>query len=596
MTKHFGTARHTGVDAPEWLPVGSAIAELVNKWAKRDDLITRVGPNESAHAPALFNPAAAEVEVNTTTAFGAATTPVQVGDLRDAGVRYDWPKAVGAIYHEACHARFSRFDLAASARDLPPRQNEALHLLEEGRIEGLGVRHEPGMRLFLRACALEIVLADLSAEKLAETTAVRQLATTAALTLGRVDAGVLRGDDVLAVTRVLEAQLGTELLDQLRSVWTRFQAHVDHDSSLELYPLAIEWDQLLADAEKDRGDDEGGDPSNPGGTGGTLQDLIDALGEDAAEAMIAVADALADQQQTEEWRDESAKRADAATETRRKLDQAGKVFSKSSGPGEARTSSKLLEKRQPTGPERAAAVKVAKLLEKAKYHDRDTTEVTSQLPPGRLRTGAMVQAAALKAKGVRSQVEPWRRTARKRTDDTTLKVGVMVDISGSMGRAMQPMAVTAWVMSEAVRRVQGKAAMVYYGNDVFPTLKPGQHLDEVAVYSAMDGTEKFGKAFDAVDGALGLTTGSGARLLVVVSDAAYMADEVTKAQAAARQCLQSGCAVLWITFDRGNEVQTNITRVVPGVEVIANAGDPVEVAATIGEAAARALTRAGTSR
>ena len=88
----------------------------------------------------------------------------------------------------------------------------------------------------------------------------------------------------------------------------------------------------------------------------------------------------------------------------------------------------------------------------------------------------------MEARGVRQEVAPFRKKVRKQTDEPTLTVGVMVDISGSMSSAMEPMASTAWIMSEAVRRVQGKTAMVYYGNEVFTTLKPGQHLGDVKVW------------------------------------------------------------------------------------------------------------------
>jgi hypothetical protein len=131
------------------------------------------------------------------------------------------------------------------------------------------------------------------------------------------------------------------------------------------------------------------------------------------------------------------------------------------------------------------------MMDKAKYRDRDATEISSVLPPGRLRTRSAVQAAAARSRGVLAPQEMWRRTVHKQTDDPTLSVGVMVDISGSMGSAMEPMASAAWIMSEAVRRVQGRAAMVYYGADVFATLKPGQHLTDVNVYNAPDGTEVF---------------------------------------------------------------------------------------------------------
>jgi hypothetical protein len=232
------------------------------------------------------------------------------------------------------------------------------------------------------------------------------------------------------------------------------------------------------------------------------------------------------------------------------------------------------------------------MLEKAKYRERDQIDVASILPPGRLRTGAMVQGAALKAKGVMATTEPWRQTKRKHTDEPTLTVGVMVDISGSMSSAMQPMAVTAWVMSEAARRVQARTAMVYYGQDVFPTLKPGQHLTEVNVYSAPDGTEKFSRAFRALDGSLNLLDGRGARLLVVVSDGCYTGDEYEKAKHWVRRCQESGVGVLWMPFDREGYARgiCNGTDAV----VLSDTLDPAKAALAIGKAAADALTKVGT--
>ena len=193
-----------------------------------------------------------------------------------------------------------------------------------------------------------------------------------------------------------------------------------------------------------------------------------------------------------------------------------------------------------------------------------------------------------------TQVEPWRRTVRKHVDDPTLTIGVMVDISGSMGTAMNPMATTAWVMSEAVRRVQGRAAMVYYGQDVFPTLKPGQHLSEVNVYSASDGTEKFDKAFKALDGSLNLLHGSGARLLVVVSDGCYTGPEVQAARKWVDACQRAGVGVLWLPFDSDSNGR-DAKRITSGTSAIVLTGtmDPTAVASEIGTAAARALTAVG---
>ena len=230
------------------------------------------------------------------------------------------------------------------------------------------------------------------------------------------------------------------------------------------------------------------------------------------------------------------------------------------------------------------------MLEKAKYRERDETEIKSIVPPGRLRTRAMVQGAAFKSKGIMTQVEPWRRTKRTHTDDPTLTVGVMVDISGSMSSAMEPMAVTAWVMSEAVRRVQGRAAMVYYGTGVFPTLKPGQHLSEVTVYSAPDGTERFEKAFKALDGSLNLLNGVGARLLVIVSDLCYTHEETKNARRWVDECERLGVGVMVVSplasEDARRLLNSSSTKSVQLVEKITSAAD---VATQIGSAAAKAL-------
>jgi len=152
------------------------------------------------------------------------------------------------------------------------------------------------------------------------------------------------------------------------------------------------------------------------------------------------------------------------------------------------------------------------------------------------------------------------------------------------------MAVTAWVMSEAAKRVQARTAMVYYGQDVFPTLKPGQHLDAVNVYTAPDGTEKFNKAFKALDGSLNLLHGTGARLLVVVSDGCYTDDETQYAKKWVRRCQETGVGVLWLPFDRDAYARM-IVRDTDAV-LLEDVLDPAKAALEIGKAAATALEKA----
>ena len=577
----------------EWLKVGAQLGELVNTWAGRSDIVAYVGPGAGQDAPACFNPPMAEVEVNVSVAFGAAVTPETIGDIRNRTTQFDYPRASGAIFHEALHARYSRYDLLKANEELSKNEMQALILLEETRIEALGVENFPANRVFLRACAMDIILDDVK-EHLEQNTTTRALAQLAGLVSARVDAGSLDTEDALDVQEIIVDYFGTTRYSQLRDIWLRFQKYEGHSNAAPLYELAREWEKLISEVSEDKGDAEQDNPV-AAALAGIITEIIESLEEAAEDIAIAIGDEAQEQEQKEDWQEVVDLRGKAAKQQKEHEKISDQVFNKSSAElGDSGSFSRIKETRQPTGPERAAAVKIANMLERAKYRERDEKEVTSILPPGRLRSRAMLQEAAYKARGSMMHAEPWKRTVRKHTDDPTLNVGVMVDISGSMADAMQPMAVTAWAMSEAVRRVQGRCAMVYYGSGVFPTLKPGQHLPEVNVYSAPDGTEKFDKAFKALDGSLNLLNGTGARLLVVVSDGCYTEPERERAKHWVNECEKSGVAVLWLPFAHAYQLGY-VRDIVKGTSValLQDVKDPADAALQIGKAAADALTKIG---
>ena len=241
----------------EWLPVGAQIGNLVNTWAGRSDIVAYVGPGAGGPTPACFNPPLAEVEVNIDVAFGAGTLPETIGDLRERDTLFDWPKAAGAIFHEALHARYSRFSLEKALEELSMNEYRALMSLEESRIEHHGVVNFPANRVFLRACALEIVLHDINAsadEHLAH--GVRAVAGLAALTCARADAGSLDFADVEEIKNIVIDFLGNEVYAGLRDIWCRFQAHDNHTNPTALYELAREWEKLLANLAEERGEPE----------------------------------------------------------------------------------------------------------------------------------------------------------------------------------------------------------------------------------------------------------------------------------------------------------------------------------------------------
>jgi Mg-chelatase subunit ChlD len=587
----------------EWLPVGARIGDLVNTWAGRSDIVAYVGPGAGGQTPACFNPLCAEVEVNVEVAFGKGISPEMIGDISKRDTLFDWPRASGAIFHEALHARYSRFSLEEAQKELSKYEFQAFMSLEESRIEKHGVDNFPANRVFLRSCALEIVLHDVQQqadEHLAH--GVRSIAGLAALTCARVDAGSLDSEDVEEIKAIVIEHLGQDVYDAIREIWIKFQAHDNHTNPAYLYELVREWEKILSQLAKETGEQpEAGAPADKGIlvlVDAVLEELKEAIEEAASNVAIATGNEVQEQEQKEDWQEVVDLRSKDARQKRDHEQVAHDVFSASTAEINSTGSGSLLkETRSPTPAERAAAVKIAQLLEKAKYRERDETEIQSILPPGRLRTRAVVQQAAYKAQGSMMNAEPWKRTVRKQTDDPTLKVGVMVDISGSMSAAMEPMAATAWAMSEAARRVQGRCAMVYYGSGVFPTLKPGQHLDQVKVFTAPDATEKFDKAFKSLDGSLGLLQSTGARLLVVVSDGVYTETELDKARHWVKECDRNGVAVLWLSYanEGYNPHRGYLQKITEGTstQVIENITDPSAAALKIGQAAAKALEKIG---
>lgn len=599
---HLGTIKDFGKVTKEWLPVNAQIGHLVRKWARRDDILASVGTTQGRGvAAALFDPATLQIEINTTAAFGE-TKPEHIQDLNIRKNQFEFPKASGAIFHEACHAQYTTWDLKAAAKALTARENDAMHSLEESRIEGLGVRNNPENRSFLRSCAIELVISDLQSETIQQN-GTRQATRLLALLMARVDAGVLKKSDVKKFRPTIEGMIPADAMKRFRAIWQEFQAVQYPDRQLErMYKLAREWAALEDELskEEDKQDQEAREAMQK-----MMEDLIGELGDQAEETEIEAQSDVFDQkmqERAEEKRQEAEAKAKEQQENKNASKRVFNAPSSDKTPNSHRsggqleykdTRSRLYQERQPTNLERQAAIKIGRDLEKAKYHDRIKIESDSVLPPGRLRSRSVMQGAAYKQKHMHIQVEPFRRVQRKHEVDPNLTVGVMTDISGSMGGAMEPMGVTGWVMNEAVRRIQGRIAMVNYGHSVTPVLAPGQHMKNVRIYSAPDGSEAFSLGFRALDGALNLLNGTGARLLVIVSDGNYKSSENAESEKWLKRCHEEGVAVLWLGYGNPYGAERHIEATGGHAELIIPANTPVETAKQIGSAAIKALTAAG---
>jgi hypothetical protein len=571
----------------EWLKIGAQMGDLCNGWARRGDIIAYVGPTAGSGAPACYKPAIAEMEVNTTLAFGDTAKPEYIGDFNDRMTQFDYPVAAGAILHEAMHARHSKWPLIEMTKHKDRREARLVELFEETRIEMRGVEHYPRNRSFLRACALKLVIGDLKpAEILAN--GVLGLSQLMLLSLARVDAGVLEPEDVELVQEKAEEYFGKKVVKKLRKIWMRAQDHRKDTEWAPLLECAKDWIKLL--------EDEGHD-TKAGSDPGLEAILVAIIGEMPEMAEDAETEARSEGT-VQVVIEMSEAEAEAAAEQEKELGEAKRaaaiVFDKTTGyVGTRGSGSRMVKEREPEPDERKAAILLARELEKARYRDRIQVNRSTVLPPGRLQGRAAVQAAADRVAGRNPTAAPWSSTRRYHTEDPNLTVGVMVDISGSMGAAMNPMATTAWVMSEAVRRVQGKVAMVYYGSGVFPTLRPGEHLEKVRIYTAPDGTERFDEAFQALNGGLQLLGGQGARLLVIVSDFCYTPDQTTAAHKWLARCKQDGVAVICLPFGNSSYAEAMAENTSNDMRVLTTVMDPAAAALTIGHEAATALTAQG---
>lgn len=600
-----------------WLKFGQQVGEVCNTWADRDDIIAFVGEGAGQGiATACWAPASAEMELNVQQAFGEGITPDLVDDFTDRSTHFDHPAVAGATLHEAMHARHTRFPLTEMFDLRKKKETFALSYLiewfEETRIESRGVRHWPKNRSFLRACALKLSLSDPDEVeenfKMADPMSLSKLML---LSLARVDAGVLEADDVKKIRDVMVAQFGEDLLADLREIWVAAQAW-DKDTEMRgLRKLAERWVKLLEDAghktepevvqmpgagspgeegEGEPGDDEGG-----GGMAGAVAEATEAMEDAAEETEIAAGQEANDQAGEERDAQAAEDAAEAAKEKQDAADAMRKVFGASTADTNKRaTSSKLVRERPPKATERAAAVIISRELEKARYRDRYQTKHRSQLPPGRMSgRGAMLRDIQ-RSQGSPVTAEPFTVRRRHHVEDPRLKMGLMTDVSGSMSKAMEPMAVTNYVLSEAGHRIDAQVASVYYGDSVFPGLRVGQRLDTVRIMRANDSTERFNMAFKALNGAVDLLDpAGGARILVIVSDMIYTDIEVPHLKRWVRRCNETGCAVVVLPASgRTDSIKKNLAGL--AYTLVEGAMDPVKVATQIGRAAADELTKAGT--
>ncbi|CAO5240252.1 VWA domain-containing protein [Frankia sp. AgKG'84/4] len=517
----------------DWLRVSAAMTRVAPFLTGRNDLVVTCAPGVGRGAPAMMIPSLAAIEVN------ADLRPVAVdpASMRPAvpDDRSRYPALWGAFVHECAHAAHSLWEPHPLQAHTPAA--EAANLLEESRAEAAHLGRHLADRRWLRAVVRDVVMPDLlptpgpvEPVTTPPTTpppdmTIGSAARTAALILARADAGIVYRDEITHLEEIITKILGEDLLGKLRTIWQAAHQVTDTDTAT-MMRLGQDWVDLL---------DEQPDPVDPANANALAQSISDTL------ERIIVDDERPSYGQT----------ATAGTRT-------------------------------PTGEERAAARRLARGLRAASVPDRVPVTVTSPTPPGRLRMRGALAADAQRAAGTLPTARPFSRTQRRRRPHPPLRLGIAVDVSGSMSAYSEPAASTAWITANAAAAIPDtETATVIFGAHVRPITHPGRAPARVTRFEAKDSYEQVSGALDHLTDTLALHQPGTTRLLVIISDGVFRFDELLGATARLPRLAAAGCHLLWIQpHERSSPL--------PPAHVV-TLTNPADTATAIATAALRAL-------
>lgn len=567
----------------EWLRISAELTGRLPALADRDDVIVTCEKVTRSGAPAAFFPTLGQVEV-ARTVFAphppATLCPAAFGDED----RY--PTAWGALVHEAAHA-------AHSAWLTPPAQQgtaaaAAAEMLEESRVERAHTARRPGDRPYLRKVACDLILDEIGTRP---PDTGWSAAFAAGLVLARRDAGILEPAETAHVEQAVTGILGAPTLATLAGIWTAAHQVADDDAATML-DLGRAWCDALGapptGPEPRHDDTEDGEHVGPGGLAAAIGQL--AANVTATEQARAAAEHAAAQAEADAAQARIDARRGQAARARKAADLAKQVFAPGAGtidPKRPRGSaqrilgSPVTGTRAPTGAEKAAAGRLARGLRRAAYRERVETTTTSATPPGRLDMRAALARDAQRAAGATPTALPWRATQRRATPAPPLRVGIAVDVSGSMHAATAPVASAAWILARAAALTDpaSRTATVAYDEHLTAVTRPGRAPHQVTAFAAEGGGHALAAAIDALDAALELTSPGAGRLLVIASDGVYDRRETRAAATRVAVLAATGCPVLHLHFGG-----TWGPHPIPGAHLI-ELTDPAAAADAIAQAA-----------
>jgi hypothetical protein len=199
-----------------------------------------------------------------------------------------------------------------------------------------------------------------------------------------------------------------------------------------------------------------------------------------------------------------------------------------------------------TEAEKVLAQQLATRVDRIMVDGDAMVTTATALPPGRIRFSAAVEHRLQIHNRRMPNARPFARRRIEHSPRTPLKVGFILDISASMSHVAALGASAAWVVSEAVARVNGEVANVAFSRGIYPLQAPGERTQRVMEFTTVGGYHYFDRALLMTDAALNLIDSDGARVLLVFSDAQYGPSN-SQGFATLDEAVQNGVAVVFIT-------------------------------------------------
>lgn len=546
--------------------------ELSDHWTR---MLQRMYPVWVMLGPHLSDPAHIELKSRTVYLDSLALLEADRDDII-AGRLQLRPvlRTFGAAIHEVLHAKHTKTWVGEYDAELGDEQLAAdRRLLEEPRMEATGCREYPGhtprgrfIRSALQAAVVDVIVkafADqVSTAAVTGQPVTRDMAGRAMTYLqARTHYGVIDASHLQVLEPIWREVLGDSDMQALDDLYAQLIWVPDGDNDA-LSDFAGRYRNIIgppdppqqaagasgwgagssSDAAEDPGDSDDSDgpgqsPSQGGeGSSQPTKGPADGAGEGAGAGAGAESDggegtasaqSLADalQDAFDSARDAQLQQFDEDVDLKEVLAAAaatGQAAPNTGGRGTGAPTGRMPDRgvnRRPMADEVQQARKFSTLLRRALT--RITRRIDKMTPGGRFNGRSYARAVAERTTGRRVTSRPWEIQQDVTAPIEEPHVGLIIDTSGSMHSYEYALGPIAWVLTEALRAVDGRLAISLFGNGCELLTDGSKPLKQVPGIRTGGGTAFAGDAVELVCEHLEMTNEKRPRLLFVVSDGGW---------------------------------------------------------------------------